>query len=56
MNADRCLICGQKAVTGLNILGCTICFPCEKKLIASRCAPRRRRRLIHLYRPSTANA
>ena len=49
MNADRCLICGRRAVTGLNILGCTICFPCEKRLVAGHCAPYRRRRLAALY-------
>ncbi len=50
MDVNRCLICGRRAVTGLNILGCTICFPCEKKLVGGRCAPRRRRRLAHLFR------
>lgn len=50
MDVNRCLICGHRADTGLNILGCTICFSCEKKLVGSRCAPYRRRRLVRLYR------
>ncbi len=50
MHENHCLLCGRTADTGLNILGCTICFPCEKKLVNSRCMPYRRRKLARLYR------
>lgn len=28
-----CILCGQPCLTGLNVMGCLICFPCEKALL-----------------------
>ena len=50
MYANRCILCRQPARTGLNILDCTICFSCEKKMLNNRIFPYRRRKLIRLYR------
>ena len=46
---DRCIVCGKAYPAGLHILGCLICFPCEKKLLENRVFPFRRRRLTKLY-------
>ncbi len=52
MNKDTCILCHRPAALGLHILGCLICFPCEKKLVNSALPPRRRSRLLRLYRPA----
>ncbi len=53
MNMQRCLLCGQEHPTGLNVMGCFLCFPCEKKLLAPAAAQalsrRRRLNLLRLY-------
>ena len=52
MNEDTCILCRRPAALGLHIMGCVICFSCEKKLIRSAAYPPRRRRLLKLYRPA----
>ncbi len=52
MNRHCCLLCGQPYPTGLSIMGCFLCFPCEKRLMRSAAAqvPRQtRNRLLQLY-------
>ena len=49
MKEDTCILCRRPAALGLHIMGCVICFSCEKRLISSAVPPRRRRRLIRLY-------
>ncbi len=54
MNEPRCLLCGRDFPTGLQIMGCFLCFPCEKRLMhtAASGLPRpARRRLLTLYSP-----
>ena len=49
MQPQKCIVCGQTYSTGLHVLGCLICFPCEKKLLrpcAALSLPRRRRRAL----------
>ncbi|MBQ9264331.1 MAG: hypothetical protein IJ189_09010 [Clostridia bacterium] len=46
---ETCILCGQAFPTGLHIMGCLICFPCEKRLLAPSMPPRRRRALCRLY-------
>ena len=50
MKEDTCILCRRPAALGLHIMGCMICFSCEKKLISSAVPPLRRRRLLKLYR------
>lgn len=48
MEKERCILCGEAASAGLTVLGCLICFPCEKRLVgglASRSALRKLRRI-----------
>lgn len=48
----RCLLCGREYPAGLNIMGCFLCFPCEKQLLqtpAIRLPRQRRNRLFTLY-------
>ncbi len=52
MNEDTCILCRHPAALGLHIMGCLICFSCEKKLIRCAAPPSRRRRLLRLYRPA----
>ncbi len=33
MEKEKCMLCGQAAAAGLHVLGCLICFPCEKRLV-----------------------
>ncbi|MBQ2978192.1 MAG: hypothetical protein IJE17_11955 [Clostridia bacterium] len=54
MNEDRCILCGRSFPTGLNILGCLICFPCEKRLLQGGMPGRKRKRLCHIYRQMEA--
>lgn len=52
MNEPHCLLCGRAFPTGLNIMGCFLCFPCEKRLhhMAAAEVPRQtRNRLFTLY-------
>lgn len=49
MLEDKCILCGRPYPAGLHILGCLICFPCEKKLIRGAMPLRRRRRLLRIY-------
>lgn len=51
MVEETCLLCGKKYPAGLHIMGCLICFPCEKKLLSNRVLPRRRRKLALLTLP-----
>ncbi len=50
MNEDRCILCGRSFPTGLNILGCLICFPCERQLLGRAVPGGKRRRLLRIYR------
>lgn len=43
MTESKCILCNKGFSTGLNILGCFICFPCEKKLLSQNAAERLRR-------------
>ena len=52
MNEDVCILCRRPAALGLHIMGCVICFSCEKKLVRCATPPPRRRRLLKLYRPT----
>ncbi len=49
MPGQKCILCGKEYPAGLHVLGCLICFPCEKKLLlpngAQRVSIARRRRL-----------
>ena len=49
MKEDACILCGQAFPTGLHVLGCLICFPCEKKMLSGALSPVTRRRLCRLY-------
>ncbi|MBQ8536818.1 MAG: hypothetical protein IJ461_05370 [Clostridia bacterium] len=33
MENPKCVLCGHSYPTGLHILGCFLCFPCEKALL-----------------------
>jgi hypothetical protein len=49
---SHCLLCGREYPAGLNIMGCFLCFPCEKQLLqtgAVRLPRQRRNRLLALY-------
>ena len=50
MKEDACILCGRAYPAGLQILGCLICFPCEKRLLRGWISPARRRRLARIYR------
>ncbi|MBP3541702.1 MAG: hypothetical protein J6K72_07820 [Clostridia bacterium] len=30
---QKCLLCGRESPTGLQVMGCLICFRCEKQLL-----------------------
>ena len=49
MKENTCILCGREYPTGLHIMGCLICFPCEKRLLENRVFSFRRRRLAKLY-------
>ena len=49
MQENACILCGRAFPTGLHIMGCLICFPCEKRMLWNELPPRRRRRLPRLY-------
>ena len=50
MKEEICLLCGRSFPLGLHIMGCLICFPCEKRLLSSALPSRQRKRLCRLYR------
>ena len=47
---EKCILCGRPFPTGLHIMGCLICFPCEKRLLHGVTPVLRRRRLCRIYR------
>ena len=49
MKEERCIVCGRPFPAGLHILGCLICFPCEKRLLWSAVPAEARRGLRALY-------
>ena len=49
MQKETCILCGRPFPAGLHILGCLICFPCEKRMLAHALPPRKRRRLLRIY-------
>ncbi len=49
MQNDRCILCGQPYSTGLHILGCLICFPCEHTMLHKQMPRNKRRRLLRIY-------
>lgn len=51
MEKETCILCGRPCSLGLHVMGCLICFPCEKRLVRSCVPPRRGKRLIRLYAP-----
>ena len=51
MNEEKCILCGRAFPLGLNIMGCLICFSCEKRLLNVEIHTKRRRRLCRLYAP-----
>lgn len=55
MEEQKCILCGRAFPTGLHIMGCLLCFPCEKRLLSGALPPRRRR-LCRLYRESRLQA
>lgn len=43
---QKCLLCSREASTGLQVMGCLICFRCEKRLLSGlHPAPAREERL-----------
>lgn len=52
MQEERCILCGRSFPLGLHVMGCLICFPCEKRMLGGLVSPRRRRRLCRLYPPA----
>lgn len=55
MKKDVCILCGRVFPTGLNVMGCFICFPCEKELLGPSYPDTRRRNLMRLYAPARKN-
>ena len=49
MKEDACILCGQTFPAGLHIMGCLICFPCEKRMLWNELSLPRRRGLCCLY-------
>lgn len=53
LEQQRCILCGRPFSTGLNVLGCLICFPCEQMLVrpmsGERMTREKRRALLRLY-------
>ena len=52
MTKPHCLLCGREYPTGLSIMGCFLCFPCEKRLMripAAQTPAQTRNRLLTLY-------
>ena len=51
---EKCILCGGAFPAGLHIMGCLICFPCEKRLLWGGLPPARQARLCRLYAPAPA--
>ena len=49
MKGETCILCGRAFPAGLHILGCLICFPCEKRMLWNALTPARRSGLCRLY-------
>ncbi|MBR4491846.1 MAG: hypothetical protein IKO98_04230 [Bacteroidales bacterium] len=49
MDEETCILCGRPCSAGLKVMGCLICFPCEKRLLRGRCVKKRRRRLLRIF-------
>lgn len=52
MTKPHCLLCGREYPTGLSIMGCFLCFPCEKHLrsmAAAQVPTQTRNKLFTLY-------
>ena len=52
MKEECCILCGRAFPTGLSVMGCLICFPCEKRLLGGGLPARKRTRLCRLYAPA----
>lgn len=52
MGETTCILCGRNDPVGLHVMGCLICFPCEKRLLSGTPDSHRRRRLLRLYSPA----
>lgn len=52
MEDETCILCGQSYPAGLHVLGCLICFPCERRLTRGCVPTRGRKGLCRLYAPS----
>ncbi len=48
MRQNVCILCGETYPTGLQIMGCLICFRCEKRLLEPD-TPEHFRRLGLIY-------
>lgn len=53
LNEQRCIVCGRSFSTGLSVMGCLICFPCEQLLVrplgGEKIPEEKRRALLKLY-------
>lgn len=49
MERDKCILCGEDAPAGLQVMGCLICFPCERRLLTEAMLPPVRRKLKQIY-------
>ena len=38
---EKCILCGGAFPAGLHIMGCLICFPCERRLLRGKGTPGR---------------
>ncbi len=60
MPGQKCILCGKEYPAGLHVLGCLICFPCEKKLLlpgaALRMSAKRRHKLSQLAQAAQAES
>lgn len=59
IEGQTCLLCGHRAMTGLHVMGCLLCFACEQRLLrtrAYRVEGSQRRNLLHLYRRGAREA
>lgn len=53
IEGQTCLLCGRRAITGLHVMGCLLCFSCERRLLRTRAykvCRLRRLSLLRLYR------
>ncbi|MBR2053516.1 MAG: hypothetical protein IJ968_01330 [Clostridia bacterium] len=49
MEKDRCILCGEPYSTGLHVMGCLICFPCERRLLHGSISRQNGRKLKQIY-------